>query len=68
LLISSDSVQLNLHHPPVWASLASDYLLIMASSVLSEHAFSLAGITIIKHCNHLKGDIVEALQCLKWML
>jgi hypothetical protein len=39
----------------------------MVSSVSSECAFSLAGITINKHCNRLKGDIVEALQCLKGM-
>ena len=25
----------------------------------------MAGITISKHCNRLKGDIIEALQCLK---
>ena len=37
----------------------------MASSVLSEHAFSSAGITLSKQWNQLKGDIVEALQCLK---
>ena len=37
----------------------------MASSVSSEHAFSSAGITISKRRNRLKGDIVEALQCLK---
>jgi hypothetical protein len=37
----------------------------MASSVSSEHAFSSAGITIIKWCNQLKLDIVKALQCLK---
>ncbi|KAF9456933.1 hypothetical protein BDZ94DRAFT_1314666 [Collybia nuda] len=37
----------------------------MASSVSSEHTFLSAGITISKHCNWLKGDIVEALQCLK---
>ena len=37
----------------------------MATSVSSERAFSAAGLTISKHCNHLKGDIVEALQCLK---
>lgn len=37
----------------------------MASSVLSERAFSSAGITISKRRNRLKGDIVEALQCLK---
>jgi hAT family protein len=39
----------------------------MASSVLSERAFSSAGITISKRRNHLKKDIVEALQCLKCM-
>lgn len=39
----------------------------MASSVSSEHAFSSAGITISKWRNRLKGDIVEALQCLKCM-
>jgi hypothetical protein len=37
----------------------------MASSVLSESAFSAAGITISKRQNRLGGDIVEALQCLK---
>jgi len=37
----------------------------MASSVSSERAFSAAGITIGKRRNRLKGDIVEALQCLK---
>jgi hypothetical protein len=37
----------------------------MASSVSSERAFSSAGITISKRRNRLKGDIVEALQCLK---
>ena len=37
----------------------------MASSVSSERAFSAAGITISKCRNRLKGDIVEALQCLK---
>jgi hypothetical protein len=37
----------------------------MASSVSSERAFSSAGITISKRRNQLKGDIVEALQCLK---
>jgi hAT family C-terminal dimerisation region len=39
----------------------------MASSVSSEHAFSSAGITLSKWRNQLKGDIVEALQCLKCM-
>lgn len=37
----------------------------MVSSVLSEHTFSSAGITISKHHNRLKGDIVKALQFLK---
>jgi hypothetical protein len=39
-----------------------------ASSVSSERAFSSAGITISKRRNRLKGDIVEALQCLKCMI
>ena len=50
---------------PVWASFARDHLSIMASSVLSEHTFLLAGITISKQQNRLKGDIVKALQSLK---
>ncbi|KIJ24706.1 hypothetical protein M422DRAFT_105963, partial [Sphaerobolus stellatus SS14] len=50
---------------PVWASLAIDYLPIMASSVSSERAFSAGGITITKCHNHLKGDVVEALQVLR---
>jgi hypothetical protein len=37
----------------------------MSSSVLSERAFSQGGITISKRRNCLKGDIVEALQCIK---
>jgi hypothetical protein len=40
----------------------------MASSVSSEHAFSSAGITILKRRNSLKSDIVEALQVLKSVL
>jgi hypothetical protein len=40
----------------------------MASSVSSERAFSAAGITIGKRRNCLKGDIVEALECLKCLL
>jgi len=39
----------------------------MALSVSSERAFSAAGITISKRRNRLKGDIVEALECLKCM-
>ncbi|KIK92741.1 hypothetical protein PAXRUDRAFT_146619 [Paxillus rubicundulus Ve08.2h10] len=49
---------------PVWASLARDYLSIMASSVSSKHAFSAAALTLTKHHNWLKGDIVEAIQVL----
>ena len=51
----------------MWASLARDYLAIMALSVSSERAFSSPGITVSKRRNRLKGDIVEALQCLKCM-
>ena len=50
---------------PTWRSIAGNYLAVMASSVASERAFSSAGITISKRCNHLDGDIVEAVQCLK---
>jgi hypothetical protein len=37
----------------------------MSSSVSSERAFSQGGITISKCRNCLKGDVVEALQCIK---
>jgi regulator of RNase E activity RraB len=40
----------------------------MASSVSSERAVSSAGITISKRRNRLRGDIVEALQCLKCII
>ena len=40
----------------------------MASSVSSERAFSLAGITIGKWRSWLKGDIVEVLQFLKCLI
>lgn len=56
---------MNAQRLPVWASLARDYLPIMASSVSSERAFSSAGITISKRRNRLKADVVEALQFLK---
>ena len=62
------SLKANAHHYPVWALLARDHLAIMASSVSSERAFSSAGITISKCHNHLKPDVVEALQCLKFMI
>jgi hypothetical protein len=40
----------------------------MAFSVSSKHAFSQGGITISKCHNQLKGDVVEALQCVKCSL
>jgi len=51
----------------VWASLARDYLSIMATSVSSERAFSAAALTITKHRNCLKADIVEAIQVLRML-
>jgi hypothetical protein len=61
-------IKINAYRYPVWGSLAQDYLSIMASSVSSERAFSQGGITITKRRNRLKGDIVEALQCVKCAL
>jgi hypothetical protein len=60
--------QINAQRYPVWASLARDYLSVMSASVSSERAFSQGGITISKRRNRLKGDIVEALQCVKCLL
>ncbi|KIK91764.1 hypothetical protein PAXRUDRAFT_53925, partial [Paxillus rubicundulus Ve08.2h10] len=54
----------NAQQYPAWASLAQNYLSIMASSGSSEHAFSAAALTITKCCNRLKGDVVEAIQVL----
>ena len=62
--MSIPQVNASRYHP-AWASLARDYLSIMSSSVSSERAFSQGGMTITKRRNRLKGDIVEALQCLK---
>ena len=53
---------------PMWASLACDYLTVMASSVSSEHAFLAARITISKCHGSLKADIIEVLQCLKSLI
>jgi hypothetical protein len=61
-------LKINALRYPIWASLARDYLLIMAASVSSERAFSQGRITISKWHNQLKGDIVEALQCVKCAL
>jgi hypothetical protein len=65
--IPEGQTKIKAHQYPVWASLARD-LSIMALSVSSEQAFSSAGITISKCHNHLKWDIVEALQYLKCMI
>jgi hAT family C-terminal dimerisation region len=56
------------HRCPVWASLAHDYLAIMASSGSSKWAFSQGGIMVSKRRSRLKGDIVEALQVYKCSL
>ena len=65
LLVVQKALMEFYHCYPVWASLAQDYLSIMESSVLGEHAFSQGGITISKCHSCLEGDIVEALQCIK---
>ena len=68
-VLISNYFQINAQrYGPVWTSLARDYLSIMASSVSSERAFSQGGITISKRRSRLKGDIVEALQCVKCAL
>jgi hypothetical protein len=59
---------LNAARYPVWSSLARDYLSIMATSVSSERAFSSSAITISKRRSRLTGDVVEALQCLKYFI
>jgi hypothetical protein len=61
-------VKINALRYPVWASLTRDYISIMVASISSERAFSQGGITITKQRNRLKGDIVEALQCVKCSL
>ena len=61
-------LKINAQRYQVWASLARDYLSVMSASVSSERAFSQGGITISKRRNRLKGDIVEALQCIKCAL
>ncbi|PPQ83822.1 hypothetical protein CVT24_012453 [Panaeolus cyanescens] len=56
---------LNVYRYPTFASMARDYLAVMAASVSSERAFSSAGIRISKRRNRLKGDIVEAIECME---
>ncbi|KAG1747957.1 uncharacterized protein EDB91DRAFT_1048334, partial [Suillus paluster] len=52
----------------VWTAIACDFLAIMASSVSSEQGFSSAALTITKCHNHLKGDVIVALQVMKCLL
>ncbi|KIK51703.1 hypothetical protein GYMLUDRAFT_181114, partial [Collybiopsis luxurians FD-317 M1] len=59
---------MNTQQLPVWVVLAWDFLAIIASSVLSERAFSAVRIIISECRNHLKGGITEALQFLKCLL
>ena len=46
------------HHYPTWASLARDYLAVMASSASSEQAFSVAGKLFLE-----KGNITVVVIC-----
>ena len=65
---NSQNIPIDANQYPVWASLACDHLAIMASSVTRKWAFSSAGITISKHQNQLKADIVKALQFIKCLI
>jgi len=50
---------------PVLSSMARDYLTIQATSVASEHAFSIAGNTITKTRNRLLPETARACLCVK---
>jgi hypothetical protein len=50
---------------PNLASIAKDYLSIMATSVPCEQLFSLAGLTVTKTRNSLDNNTVRAVLCLK---
>lgn len=53
---------------PILSSMARDYLTIQATSVASEHAFSIAGNTITKTRNRLLAETARACLCAKsWM-
>ena len=53
---------------PVLSKMARDYLIIQATSVASEQAFSIAGNTITKTRNRLLPEMARACLCLKsWM-
>ena len=67
-LFKTQMKALSAHHYPTWSDWAHDILAVMVSSVSSEWAFSIAGITISKRRNRLKGNIVEALQCMKCLI
>ena len=50
---------------PVLSLIAKDYLIIQATSVSSEQAFSVAGNTITQTRNRLKPETARATLCLK---
>ena len=50
---------------PVLSSMARDYLMIQATSVASERAFSIAGNTITKTRNRLLAETARACLCVK---
>jgi len=53
---------------PILSSMARDYLTIQATSVASEHAFSIAGNTITKTRNRLLAETARACLCVKsWL-
>ncbi|KAF9489960.1 hypothetical protein BDN71DRAFT_1347208, partial [Pleurotus eryngii] len=49
-------------------TMSMDYLPIQASAVPCEHIFSLSAEMDTKRCNHIKPELMEALQMLKCTL
>lgn len=52
----------------MWTAIVWDFLAIMVSSVSSEQAFLSTALIINKYQNHLKEDLVKALQVMKCLL
>ena len=50
---------------PILSKIAKDYLTIQATSVLSERAFSISGLTISKTRNRLDPETARAIICMK---
>jgi len=50
---------------PILSKIAKDYLTIQATSVLSERAFSISGLTISKTRNRLDPEMARAIICMK---